>query len=120
MVRYFRKGVGYVLAVHVLSVAFMLLRGNRLLSDTGWFACLIALCVLIIPTYFFVKQDPPRKWLYWLASVTSHIICTLLVFSVMGVLLDGWDRSVIYWTEIFLSSSFGITAVIDGIVNVKS
>lgn len=120
MIRSLLKSGLFVLSVHALSVADMLLLRDHLVSDTVWIGCLIALCILTIPMYFLVKKDTPRKWIYLLCSISSHIICTLLVSLVLGIIFEGWDNSIIYWTEIFLSFAFGITAVVDCVVNFRS
>lgn len=120
MIKQLYKSIFFVLSVHVLSVINMLLICNHTVTDTVGFVCLIALCILLIPIYFVVKNDPPRKWIYMLCSFASHIVFTLLVCFILGSIFKGWDTVIIYLTEIFLSSAFGIVFVIDCIVNFRS
>ena len=116
----FCKSILFVLSIHILSVVNMLLCLNHAITDTVWLGCLIALCIFAIPFYFFVKQTPPKKWGYLLCSIASHIFFALLVFFVLGNILDGWDSLIVYWTELFLSSAFTVVFVVDCIVNIKS
>lgn len=120
MIKQLYKSIIFVFSVHVLSIIDMLLIRSHTVTDTVGFVCLFALCLFLIPIYFMVKNDPPRKWIYTLCSFASHIVFTLLVCIILGNVFKGWDTAIIYWTQIFLSCAFGIVFVIDCIVNLRS
>ena len=114
------KSGSVVFLIHALSVVNILLCKNDLITDVAWFAFQIILCIIAIPIYFFVKNDTTNKWIYTLTSLIAHFFFTLLVCFVLENVFNGWDNAIIYWTEIFLSVTFGIVLLIDIIVNVKS
>lgn len=114
------KSISFVFLAHILSVASMILCRNDWITDTVWFALEIILCIIAIPVYFFVKNTPSKKWIYTLTSLIAHIVFSLLFSFVLGNIFNGWDNAIIYWTEIFLSSTFGIVFLIDLVVNIKS
>ena len=114
------KSGSFVFLIHALSVVNMLLCKNDLITDVALLAFQIILCIIAMPIYFFVKNDTTNKWIYTLTSLIAHSVFTLLVCFVLGNVFNGWDNAIIYWTEIFLSMTFGIVLLIDIIVNVKS
>lgn len=113
------KSISFVTLIHILSVINMLFCKNDLISDAIWFALQIILCIIAVPIYFFVKNTPLRKRLYTMTSLIAHVLFTILVCLVLGNIFNGWDNAIIYWTEIFLSASFGVVFLIDLIVNLK-
>lgn len=114
------KNVSFIFLIHILSVINMLLCQRDWIADTVWFALQIFICIITIPIYIFVKSTPINKWIYTLTSLVVHVVFTLLVCFVLGNIFNGWDNAIIYWTEIFLSATFGVVFLIDVIVNVKS
>jgi len=120
MIKQLYKSILFVLSIHILSIINMLLICNHTVNDKVGFVLLIALCVLLIPIYFFVKNDPQKKWIYLLCSLVSHIVFTLIVCIILGNVFKGWNTAIIYWTEIFLSCTFGIVFAIDCVVNFRS
>ena len=114
------KSISFVFVVHLLSVFTMLAEDDGL-----WFVFMIALCLVTIPAYFMVKADPPRKWLYTLTAMATHIVLTLLVYFVFSGILSvflptDWPAGLIHFTELFLSAAFCIVFLMDLVVNVKS
>ena len=114
------KSISFVTLIHILSVINMLLCKNDLITDFIWLALQILLCIVAIPLYFFVKGNTSNKWIYSLSLLAAHIILAILACLALGSIFNGWDNTMIYWTEIFLSVSFGVFFLIDLIVNVKS
>ena len=114
------KNALFIFLIHTLSVINMLLCAKNLTIDEVWLALQIFICIITIPIYFFVKSTPTNKWIYTLTSLVMHVVFTFLVCFVLGNIFNGWDNAIIYWTEIFLSVTFGIVLLIDIIVNVKS
>ena len=114
------KNISFVTLIHILSVINMLLCKNDLITDFIWLALQILLCILTIPLWFFVKGNTSNKWIYSLSLLIAHIVFALFVCFALGSIFNGWDNAIIYWTEIFLSVSFGVVCLIDLIVNVKS
>ena len=114
------KSISFVTLIHILSVINMLLCKSDLITDFIWLALQILLCILAIPFCFFIKGNTTKKWVYLLSLLVAHILFALLVCLVLGNIFNGWDNAIIYWTEIFLSVSFGVFFLIDLIVNVKS
>ena len=114
------KSISLVTLIHILSVVNMLLCRNDLITDFIWLALQILLCISAIPLCFFVKGDTINKWIYSLSLLAAHIVLALLVCLALGSIFNGWDNAMIYWTEIFLSVSFGVVFFIDLIINVKS
>ena len=110
----------FVFLIHVLSVINMVLCKNDLIADTAWIAIQIFICIITIPSYFFVKGSPTNKWIYTLTTFIAYAVFTLHVCLILGNIFNGWDNAIIYWTEIFLSASFGIVFLIDIIANVKT
>ena len=113
------KSISFVTLIHSLSVINMLLCRKDLITDFIWFALQILLCIVAIPLYFFVKGNTSNKWIYSLSLLVTHIVFALLVCFALGSIFVGWDNAIIYWTEIFLSASFGVVFLIDLIVNLK-
>lgn len=114
------KSIAFVTLIHILSVINMLLCKNDLITDFIWLALQILLCILAIPLCFFVKVDTSNKWIYSLSLLATHIVFALLVCFALGSIFVGWDNAIVYWTEIFLSVSFGVIFLMDLIVSVKS
>ena len=114
------KSISFVTLIHILSVINMLLCKNDLIADLIWLALQILLCILAIPLWFFVKGNTINKWICSLSLLVAHVVLALLVCFALGSIFKGWDNAIIYWTEIFLSASFGVVFFIDLIVNVKS
>ena len=114
------KNALFIFLIHTLSVINMLLCAKNLTIDEVWLALQIFICIITIPIYFFVKNTPTNKWIYTLTSLVMHVVFTFLVCFVLGNIFNGWYNAIIYWTEIFLSVTFGVVILIDIIVNVKS
>ena len=114
------KNALFIFLIHTLSVINMLLCAKNLTIDEVWLALQIFICIITIPIYFFVKNTPTNKWIYTLTSLVLHVVFTFLVCLVLGNIFNGWDNAIIYWTEIFLSVTFGVVILIDIIVNVIS
>ena len=114
------KNALFIFLIHTLSVINMLLCAKNLTIDEVWLALQIFICIITIPIYFFVKDPPTNKWIYTLTSLVLHVVFTFLVCLVLGNIFNGWDNAIIYWTEIFLSVTFGVVILIDIIVNAKS
>ena len=114
------KNALFIFLIHTLSAINMLLCAKNLIIGEVWLALLIFICIITIPIYFFVKNDPTNKWIYTLTSLVMHVVFTFLVCLVLGNIFNGWDNAIIYWTEIFLSVTFGVVILIDIIVNVIS
>lgn len=114
------KNVLFIFLIHTLSTINMLLCQNDCIDDIVWIALQVFICMIAIPTYFFVKSTPTNKWIYMLTSLIAHIFFTLLICLVLGNIFSGWDNAIIYWTEIFISTTFGVVFLIDLIVNIRS
>ena len=110
----------FVFLIHILSGINMLLCQKDWIADTVWLALQIFICIITIPTYFFIKRLPTNKWIYTLTTFIAHVIFTLLICLILGNIFSGWDNAIIYWTEIFLSATFGIVLLAEMIVNAKS
>ena len=115
----FRGGL-FVFLIHTLSGINMLLCQKDLIADIVWLALQIFICITAIPIYFWVKRSPKNKWIYTLTTFVAHIVFTLFVCLILGNIFYGWDNAIIYWTEIFLSATFGVVLLADMIVNAKS
>lgn len=114
------KSLAFVFSIHVLAVINILFYVNDFTTDVTSLVFLIILGILAIPTYFVIKNEPSKKWIYTLTSLTAHVLMAVLVYGFLGNVLIGWEIAIVYWTEIFLSCAFGITLLIDLIVNIKS
>lgn len=105
------KSVCFVCGVHLLSAVNMILYGKNILSDTLSLIYLVLLSIAIIPTYFFVKRND--GWQYSLCVILSHIAFTFLACMILRHVLSGWDTVILYWTIIFISSAFALSAAAD-------
>ncbi len=114
------KNISFIFSIHILSTINMLLCKNDCINDIVWIALQIFICIIAIPTYFLVKSTPTNKWIYMLTSFVAHIVFALLICLVLGNIFSGWEDAIIYWTEIFISTTFGAVLLIDLIVNLKS
>ena len=114
------KNALFIFLIHTLSVINMLLCAKNLIIDEVWLALQIFICIITIPTYFFIKRSPKNKWIYTLTTFIAHVVFTLLICLILGNIFSGWDNAIIYWTEIFLSATFGIVLLSETIVNAKS
>ena len=87
------------------------------IADTAWIAIQIFICLITIPSYFIVKGSSINIWIYTLTTLIAYVVFLLLVCLILGNIFDGWDNAIIYWTEVFLSATFGFVLFSDIIIN---
>lgn len=120
MVKQHYKNVVFIFSVHMLAVVTILLRLTRTVSEPVWLISILFLCLVTVPSYFFVKDRSMQTWGYLLFSVGTHIVFSALIWIVLSNLVKGWDIILIYYTELFLSVALGLTFAIDFVLTLKA
>ncbi|MBQ3154977.1 MAG: hypothetical protein IJB88_07060 [Clostridia bacterium] len=120
MLKQHYKNVVFLFSVHMLAVVTIFLRLTRTVSEPVWLISILFLCLVIVPSYFFVKDRSMQTWGYLLFSVGTHIVFSALIWIVLSNLVKGWDVILIYYTELFLSVALGLTFAIDFALTLKA
>lgn len=112
------KSLGFVCAVHLLSILNMMLCHHEIIGNTIWLGLQLLICVASIPVYFFCRGD--HTWKYTALTIGTHLISTTLSCLILSCIFSGWDTLIVYWTEISLAISFGVILLVEIFANLKA
>ena len=96
-----------------------------LMEDMLWYGLMILILLFAFPTYFFVKNDEEKLFVYPLvmAGFVVGILCvTLILFNFLGSknVFKGWDVLVYFINWSFVGLYFIIMIAIDFIIAIVS